>query len=215
MLNPDVLAGLKTALRDHEISDGSPYCLCFARKGDSGASFGFMQGDLAAKQDEATAAFKTCLQRANFTPQEIGTYVGLLSKPCPDNPLTPEQTERVNQALANATDVVDSMDQKIFEHVSSQVDKCIAAASGTGRNITAEALIYMALWINMTGPPTKLLEWIKGGRPQMAKQPDPAPKTIDGAAIKNYLGCTTYYTENPRNFKRLQESVTRGLAKLK
>jgi hypothetical protein len=214
MMDADVLAGLKAALRDHEISNGSPYSLYFAGKAKSGGSFGFMQGDLAARQEQAASAFKTCLERANFTQQEIGRYIGLLSVPCPDNPLTQAETSRVNRALTDAADVVDSMDQKIFEKVSSHVEKCIDAAAGAGRKINAEALIYMALWINMTGYPDRLIEWLKGGQPQMVKRPDVAPATVDGAAMKNYLGCTDYYTKNPRNFQRLQECVTRGLAKL-
>jgi hypothetical protein len=41
---------LRRALQVHEIGDETPYRLFFAAKGKSGASFGFMQGDLAGKQ---------------------------------------------------------------------------------------------------------------------------------------------------------------------
>ena len=39
-------SALRFALRLHEIGDQSPYHLMFAAKGKSGASFGFMPGDL-------------------------------------------------------------------------------------------------------------------------------------------------------------------------
>src|SRR4051812_22929089 len=42
----ELTAALKAAVRKNEIGDASPYQLSFARKDKSGASFGFMQGDL-------------------------------------------------------------------------------------------------------------------------------------------------------------------------
>ena len=58
MPQESVKPALRAGLRMHEIGSASPYKLFFAAKGKSGASFGFMQGDLAAGQPDVTKTFR-------------------------------------------------------------------------------------------------------------------------------------------------------------
>src|SRR5262249_48916122 len=90
---------LRAALRVHEIGDASPYQLSFAGKGKSGASFGFMQGDLAAGQSEVKAAFSAILADAGMDPATVAGFLGRLSVHLVGNPLTPPETTRINAAL--------------------------------------------------------------------------------------------------------------------
>jgi hypothetical protein len=74
----------------------------------------------------------------------------------------------------------------------------------------AKALIYMALWINMSGPPTTLLTWL-GGRSVTMKRQVPAPSiVVDVPTIENYLRATPYFTSNPSNFPHMQQCVAAG-----
>src|SRR3954447_13785340 len=66
MPQESVKPALRAGLRMHEIGSASPYKLFFAAKGKSGASFGFMQGDLAAGQPDVTKTFRRALQRAGM-----------------------------------------------------------------------------------------------------------------------------------------------------
>src|SRR4051812_29268494 len=108
MVAENIKPALRAALRAHEIGRGSPYRLSFAAKGKSGASFGFMQGDLAAGQTVATRAFRDAMA-GGFTAEEIDRLLRLLSVHSIRNPLTLEETERVNAAFENHRGVVDAM----------------------------------------------------------------------------------------------------------
>src|SRR4051794_31504186 len=145
---------LRTALRVHEIGDHSPYELMFAAKGKSGASFGFMQGDLAAGQPEVRQVFREALTDAGVDAATINDVQQRLSVHLISNPLTTEQTARVNAALLADRAKVDAMDEGILAKVYAGLDSCLNTASAVGRTIAAEAQIYMALWVNMTGPPS-------------------------------------------------------------
>ena len=206
---------IRSSLREHEIGGGSPYRLCFARKGKSGASFGYMQGDLAAGQQEAKTTFVACLSKADFSQEETSVLLAQLSVHCPINPLSTEDTEHINDALKAGADLIDKMDDQILQAVINNVDRCIATATASGRTVTPEALTYIALWINMTGAPTELLRWLSGKAPRLPTQPQPAPLVIDGDAIRGYVSCSYYYEENPRNLERLKVCVDRGIFKSK
>ena len=115
---PDALqGGLKAALRLHEIGNTSPYALSFAGKGNSGASFGFMQGDLAAHQPGVVEAFQTALSAAGVPDRQIASLRQRLSAHLTRNPLTAEETDLVNRALDAPAGraAVDAMDQAIFD----------------------------------------------------------------------------------------------------
>jgi hypothetical protein len=205
---------LRAALRMHEIGGASPYQLSFAGKGNSGASFGFMQGDLAAGQPEVTGTFSGILADAGMDQATIDGFMSRLAVHLLENPLTPQETARINAALLNSKDKVDAMDETILRSVYDGLDGCIAAAQQAGRSIAPEAQIYMALWINMTGPPSKLLIWLHGGDPHLNKPVPAAGPTISAGDIRTYLQATDYFVNNPRNFMHMVESVAAGTAVL-
>ena len=143
--------GLRVALRLHEIGDASPYRLSFAGKGKSGGSFGFMQGDLAAGQNEVTQTFRTAMAAAGMNAAQIDSLIQRLSVHLIVNPLSPMETDQVNGALLASRQLVDQMDEFILQNVYGGLDRCVATAGQASRSIAPKAQIYMALWINMTG----------------------------------------------------------------
>ena len=76
------------------------------------------------------------------------------------------------------------MDTTILANVYDALDACIARAAAAGTTIAPKALIYMALWINMTGPPTSLLVWLGGGMPALRRPVAPAGAVVDGPAME-------------------------------
>jgi hypothetical protein len=194
-------AAIVTAVRMNEIGSGSPYVLCFAGKGNSGASFGATQGDLAAGQPIVQSTFRNALAAAGFSAADIQQFTAALSVHLLSNPLSAADTQRINAALLNSKNLVDNMDQQILAGVYSGLDQCIAAASSAGRQIEPIALIYMALWINMSGPPTALLDWLKGPTQD---------GTVTEGDIKSYLSATSYFTANPGNLPHIIASAQAG-----
>jgi hypothetical protein len=196
----------------NEIGNRSPYQLSFAGKGKSGASFGFMQGDMAAGQPVVQAAFRAALNAAGVPDTKIISVAQRLSVPLIDNPLSAEDTVLVNDALdaAAGRQQVDAMDENIFEDLCKQLDRCVSTAQASGRQIAPAAQIYMILWINMTGPPTTLLNWLSGRDVMLAKPFEKPPAVVDGAAMEAYLRATAFFTENPRNLPHMMESAEAG-----
>jgi len=203
-----------TALRRHEIGTDTPYRLSFAKRGQSGGSFGAMQGDLAAHQDVARDAFRKCLTQAGFTATDVDRLIGMVGVHCPENPLSREETGQIDAALAKGHAIVDDMDAAIFQRILADVEHCIAVAHDHGRTLSDEALLAIAMWINMTGAPTKLLLWLQGQDPQLVRPIGPAPALIDWATMQNYLHACKYYVENPGNFAHLVECVGVGMNEL-
>jgi hypothetical protein len=202
------------ALRINEIGDASPYEISFAKKGNSGASFGFMQGDLAANQPIVQQTFRSVLAAAGVAASAIADFVARLSVHLMANPLTAAETDVVDRALLAGRNSVDAMDQNILSGVLDGVQKCIDTAATANRHIEAKALIYMALWINMSGAPNKLLLWLSGQDPQLGSPVQPATAAVDGAAMESYLRATHYFMENPGNFPHMQASAAAGAATL-
>lgn len=198
------------AFRVNELGSASPYQLIFAAKGSAGASFGAMQGDLAAGQANVTKTFHDCLAAAGVSDDKIVTLTAKLSVHLLGNPLSAADTKLVNNALLASKNLVDAMDQQILKGVMKDVDKCISKASGAGRSIEPEALLYIGLWINMSGPPTKLLKWLQGDDPQLPNPIPPAGDGVDVPAIQTYLQATSYYISNPGNWPHMVESVDAG-----
>src|SRR5579862_2033187 len=114
---------LRAALRFHEIGNASPYQLCFAGKGNSGASFGFMQGDLAAGQPVVTDTFNTALSAAWMARATIDGFRERLSVHLVENPLTPAETSSINAALLAGSAKVDAMDENILGSVYNDLDR--------------------------------------------------------------------------------------------
>ena len=206
MPNPNLIPALMRALRFHEIGNQSPYRLSFAKKGKSGASFGAMQGDLAAGQPKVTQTFHDILEADGFAAGTINALMRTLSGPLRDDPLSPDEEQRINAALNAHQDMVNAMDQGIAAGIFDNLDLCIGSAASANRTITPKAQLYIAMWINMTGAPDRLRNWLKGGPVGV---PPPGP-VVDVPDIERYLLASKYYTENPHNFPHMQESANEG-----
>jgi hypothetical protein len=203
---------LRAALRDHEIGSDTPYRLYFAAKGKSGASFGFMQGDLAAGQPEVGTTFRAAMAAASIPAAAIDSLQRRLSVHLLGNPLGVTEQDQVNAALLASRDLVDAMDESILAKVYDGLDTCISKAHAAGSSISPEGQIDIALWINMSGAPTKLLTWLEGGDPGLHTAIPAAGPVVDQTAMETYLRATDYFSENPRNFAQLQASVAAGMA---
>jgi hypothetical protein len=202
------------ALRINEIGDDSPYQISFAKKGNSGASFGFMQGDLAAKQPIVQQTFHDVLAAAGASSDVIAGLIARLSVHLIANPLTAQETDMVNKALLAGKNLVDAMDQNILSGVFGGLQQCIDSAAKANKHIDPKALIYMALWINMSGAPTSLLAWLSGQDPGLGAPVQPAGAAVDAAAMESYLGATHYFVENPGNLPHLEASAAAGATML-
>jgi hypothetical protein len=211
-------AGMRTALRVNEIGRSNPYHLSFAGKGKSGASFGASQGDLAARPLARDTLWRV-LAENNVPPARIASIIGQLSIPLYSNPLSTEDDHVVEQALASPAgrDLVDAMDREIMDGVCRSVGECEAAAAAAGITIDSTAAIYMGLWINMTGPPTTLKQWVSGNDVWLENHRNEIPRPrgrVTEPLIVNYLKNTDYFIANPGNFAHLQEAVAAGAAHL-
>ncbi|HXW25089.1 MAG TPA: hypothetical protein VEK73_10095 [Xanthobacteraceae bacterium] len=213
MVDDAIKPALRAALRCNEIGDESPYQISFAGKGNSGASFGFMQGDMAV-QPIARDTFRAALTAAGFDPTRINSLVAELSQHLSSNPLSQSDTQAINAALAASSALVDSMDETILTGVYNSLDQCTAAAQGGGCTIQPVALIYMAQWINMTGPPTSLKTWLGGGNPGLGASVPRAAPSVGETAIQAYLRATKYFKENPKNLTNFIKCAQNGAKSL-
>lgn len=214
MLDEALKRAIRTALRLHEIGDDTPYKMFFAGKGKSGGSFGFMQGDLAAGQPSVKTTFRAVMAAAGVAPARTQAIEATLSVHCIDNPLSPSDTRLVNAALASdaGRPLVDAMDEAILGAVYAGLEKCIATAAAAGRSIDAKALLYLAMWINMTGPPSTVLNWLAGKPVSLARPVGKAGAVVGGVAMEAYLRATSYYSENPGNFPHAMQCAAAGMA---
>jgi hypothetical protein len=55
----------------------------------------------------------------------------------------------------------------------------------------------------MSGPPTKLLDWLNGLDPGLTHGIPSAGAIVDGPAMETCLQATSYYSENPENFPHM------------
>lgn len=215
-LDDPVQKTISTALRLHEIGNASPYQISFAGKGKSGGSFGFMQGDLAARQPAVGSTFLRVLAAAGVPAEKAESLKSLLSVHTIANPLTPQDTALINRALNSQAGrvLVDAMDQEIFRVVCDDLSKCMAIADENERTISLKALLYIAMWINMSGPPSTLLDWLSGKNVTFDNHVSvpPPEKIVDGVAMERYLQATHYFSANPANFKRLRQCAADALA---
>ena len=209
MVDDTVKPALRAALRCNEIGDETPYEISFAAKGNSGASFGFMQGDMAV-QPIARDTFRAVMAAAGIAQSRVDVWVTKLSQHVEHNPLSGSDTNQINAALAAHSDLVDEMDEKILSGVYNSLDKCTAAAADGSCTIQPAALIYMAQWINMTGAPTTMVEWLSGDDPGLEAPVPPAAPTVDEAKIQKYLGATKYFRQHPKNLKNFISCAKKG-----
>lgn len=214
MVDVRLKPALRLALRLNEIGGASPYQLSFAGKGKSGASFGFMQGDMAAHQPVVQHTFRAALTAEAFPAADIDAYDAALSVPLIACPLPNVTRFGINAALLDGRAMVDAMDESILGAVYDSLNTCLDAAADAGCAIQPKALLYMAMWINMTGPPTSLLTWLSGGIPALRRAVPPAGAEVDGPSMETYLAATDYYTENPGNLPHIMQSAAGGAALL-
>ena len=100
-------------------------------------------------------------------------------------------------------------DAKLEDYLR-RLDQSDAAA----RNLTlvAAALLYIALWINMTGAPGMLNQWLLG-TPELGVAP-PAGPSVTRVNVESYLHASSYFRLHPRNFTHMSDSVDAGLVVL-
>jgi hypothetical protein len=209
MVAQQIIPAIRETVKLNEIGSGSPYKLEFAKKGTSGASFGFMQGD-TNPQPDARNTLRAALAAAGEAQDFIDRILAALSRALPNgNPLSQPDTDTVNAALNAATGrpLVDAMDMRILQGLLDDVDACIASAATRDVSIEPLALLYIAPWINMTGAPNKLRSWLAGTAVNGLVSPTP---TVRGADMATYLRTMKFYVDNPRNFQHLQDCVNGG-----
>lgn len=210
MVDATFLPAIREAIKQNELGNVSPYCLSYARFGQSGASFGIFQGDTNVNAT-ARDVLRQVLEAAGADAITVGRILAALSKPLPNgNPLSPADTTLANAALASERGkaLVDAMDAGLLNVVLGHVDRCIAAAAKKAWAIVPVALLYIALWTNMTGAPDMLCKWLSGTA-VMGIEP-PAGPNVTQADIERYLQGTSYFHAHPRNFKHMQDSVAAG-----
>jgi hypothetical protein len=125
-----------------------------------------------------------------------GSCVKAVSRPCPKgNPLSADDTSTANGALScdGGRALVDAMDDTLMDVVTAGLNTCITAANTVGQTIELQALLYIALWVNMTGPPTTLRDWLSGTRQESLDPPAGPVVTVQG--IQAYLKATKYFSD--------------------
>lgn len=210
MVDTSLLPAIKETIKQNEIGNQTPYQLSYALKGKSGASFGFMQGDTNV-QPLARDTLKKALSAAGAPSAAINRIMTAVCQALPHgNPLSAADTKLANDALSSAAGrkLVDAMDMTILGDVLAGVDACIAAAGTRKVTIDPLALLYIAPWINMTGPPSLLKTWLAGA-PALGLQA-PTPPNVTAEEMEAYLQATAYFQANPRNFVHFRECVAAG-----
>lgn len=210
MVDRKYIPAIKETIKQNEIGNASPYVLSFAKLGKSGASFGALQGDTNVNP-LARATLTQVLVDANATTTQINRIMASLSQPLPGgNPLSQADTKLVANALISAQgkDHVDTMDAQLLQSVLAGVDSCIAAGAPRKLTIAPLALLYIAPWVNMTGPPALLASWI-GGKQAQGLQP-PSPPTLDDGEMSIYLQATAYFQAHPQNYKHYLQCIAIG-----
>jgi hypothetical protein len=155
------------------------------------------------------------LAAARIPGAEIEDFARRLSVPLLRNPLNGAERQLINDALtaSRGRELVDMMDAAIFANVRQDLGRCIAKAEASGQRIAPEAQIQMLLWINMTGPPDILLNWVSGNDvrfPDSGRVVTKPSQTIDAQEMERYLRATKFFVENPRNLDNFRTAVQKG-----
>jgi hypothetical protein len=211
MVDTALTAAIRVALRQNEIGNASPYVLSYARKGDSGGSFGVFQGDVHVDQ-VARATLQNVLVAAGLGTATVTRIVTAVAQPCPNgSPLTPADQAAADAALSSPQGqaLVDAMDDTILQCILVQLGTCVDAVQSVAKTLDPGAQISVALWVNMSGPPTTLVGWLKGEN--VGGAASPAAATVTRADLQRYLAATKYFEENPRNLVSFEASVDAGL----
>ena len=210
MIYDSYIPAIEETIRQNEIGDASPYVLSFAELGKSGASFGFMQGDTNVS-DLARSTLRSVLSAAGVGVGDISSILTALNAPLPNgNPLSNADTTTVNNALSAPLGkaLVDQMDKTLLKTVFQGLDACVAAVTARGLALAPIAYLYIAPWINMSGPPSLMIAWLQGAA--VHGVPSPAGSTVTQQDMQAYLQSTAYFEGHPRNFIHYQECVRLG-----
>lgn len=211
MVDTTLVPAIRGAIKENELGNASPYALSYARLGASGASFGIFQGDTNVNHT-ARATLLRALQANATDAGATGRIMAAVSQPCPNgNPLSAEDSAAADQALScdAGRALVDAMDDTLLNVVLGELDSCIAAAATRKQTIDAQALLYIALWVNMTGAPDTLNKWLSGTQ-EVGLAPPVGP-VVTPQNLQNYLQANTYFRLHPRNFVHMQDSVAAAL----
>jgi hypothetical protein len=165
-ITPQLRAAILDALSHHECGsrEETAYSLSFARIGQSGASFGPLQADCHA-DPAALTAIEQILRAAKVPTAQLGRMLWQLREAMPHGwPGMPGDLVTINTAIGSTQGraIVDQLMQTILDGLCVQLDRCVAAAAENGSIISPDALIGMAIWINQDGPPTVLIDWLRG-----------------------------------------------------
>lgn len=213
MIDAALVQAIKKAIRVNELGDISPYCLSYAKLGASGASFGIFQGDTNVNHT-ARDTLRSAIQQSGAAQDVCDRIISAVSKPCPNgSPLSSADAKLADDALASDAGraLVDAMDGKLLETVLNELDTSIAAAAARQQTIAPAALLYIALWVNMTGAPATLNKWLAGA-PELGLAPPTG--TVNQTTIENYLQASTYFRLHPRNFVHMRDSVEAAIPAL-
>jgi hypothetical protein len=211
MTNPAMVPAIRAAIQANELGSVSPYCLSYAKLASSGASFGIFQGDTHVNAT-ARATLTNVLQAAGADAPTIQRIMAAVSQACPNGcPLSPADAALTDAALSSAAGraLVDAMDGKLLAVVEAELDSSVAAAANGNLTIAPVALLYIALWVNMTGAPNTLNQWLDGVTE--LGLPPPAGPIVGQSDIETYLQATTYFQLHPRSFLHMQQSVQAGV----
>jgi hypothetical protein len=209
-----LIPAIKVAIKQNELGNASPYRLSYACLGASGASFGIFQGDTNVNH-VARDVLRQVLQAAGVGEDTCDQIIAAVSKACPNgNPLSQDDTALADDALASTAGraLVDAMDGRLLQVVLGELDTCIAAAATRQQTIAPVALLFIALWVNMTGAPDILNKWLSGTQ-EVGLAPPVGP-TVTQQNIENYLQANTYFRLHPKNFVHMQDSVRAALPSL-
>lgn len=213
MTDPAMLPAIKAAIRSNEIGSQSPYKLSFAKKGNSGASYGVFQNDTYANRTALTTLTQI-LSDAGLPADQVQRITGLLGRPCPTDPLSVTDEAAVNAALASTDGQaqVDALDSAQLQIVTGYLDQALAASAAP---VNGDAQLAICLWCNMTGKPTTLMTWLRGAsisQPGGTVAPPGNPVTL--ADMTRYLKSTQFFLQNPGNWTHFSNSVATGAALL-
>jgi hypothetical protein len=214
MVDIALLPAIREGIKQNELGNASPYQLSYACLGASGASFGIFQGDTNVNHT-ARATLVTILQQAGADQDTVNRILAAVSQACPNgNPLSDGDTALANAALGSpgGSALVDQMDATLLGIVLNELDSCIAAARTRALTIEPKALLYIALWVNMTGAPDTLNKWLSGT--QEVGLASPVGPVVTSLNLERYLQANTYFRLHPRNFVHMQDSVAAAVAKL-
>ena len=162
MVDAAIIPTIRAAVEGNEGAGGNWNVLSYAKLGNSGASFGRMQGDLHADA-EPRAVLTQILTAAGIADHEVTRLVQEFSVAFPvgcPSALAPDEAT-INAELSSAAGqaAITTMDEALFQRIARNVDTAIATSPC---QIDTEALCYAACWFNMTGPPTNpgMLPWL-------------------------------------------------------